>query len=736
MVTSFFEFLIRRRVTLLVLAIALSICAWYPAQRLGFEQTIESLYAPGNPVLVDYTESKRVFGGDEFVFVAYTDPEFFSVAGQTRLQKLAENLAAVPGVQPNSVQSMSKLLAMTESAVLRSQREAILDFARNSLLGKDNETTAVAIRLQDESTSPVPRHQTLSQIRRIAAEHPQKAAVVGESVLVHDMFQFAQDDGEFMGWAASGLLIAVILFFLRDWRAVLLPFVIVQLTILWTKAILQVSHMHLTMVSSVLSSLVTIIGVSTVVYMSLYYQELRRSLDRETAFRQMLSTIGRDMFWVCIATAVGFSAQLFSRLHPVRSFGITMVIGSLFVLVAMMLVLPGGMLLGGGKYISSKPRGDREVSRSLSWITDWVLRHPWRVSIAAGFLLLFAISGLMRLRIDADFTRNFRASSDVVVSLRFMEDRLGGAGMWEVNFPAPQTMERPHLDKVRHLAEELRKIRIGDSAGLTKVVALTDGMDLIPLVKFLIPGPTAQIRLLRTMQPEFVSSLYNPDANRMRIMLRSRQSQSAEEKEQLISQVTQIAASEFPDTKVTGLFVLLTRLIESLLQDQWKDLAIGAVGLIAVMTLAYRSLWLGVVSLIPNVLPIMLLLGGMGWLNLPINMGTAMISSDTMGLTIHDSIFYLSAYLRARRSGLEFRGALDAVQSEVRKPLVYSNIALVLGFLVLTTSHFVPLIYFGVLVSVAIAGGLAVNLLLLPLLLQLGERFSPVAATATQDLSR
>ena len=140
------------------------------------------------------------------------------------------------------------------------------------------------------------------------------------------------------------------------------------------------------------------------------------------------------------------------------------------------------------------------------------------------------------------------------------------------------------------------------------------------------------------------------------------------------------------------------------------------------MTIAYRSLWMGIVSLIPNVVPIVLLLGGMGWLNVPVNIGTAMISSDTMGLTIHDSIFFISAYLRARRSGLNFSGALHHVQSETRQPLLYSNIALIVGFLVLATSHFVPLIYFGVMVSVAIAGGLAVNLLLLPLLLQFGER--------------
>lgn len=714
--------LVRYRGWLLLLAVLLTALAIYPARQLTFEQSIESLYASGDPRLVDYRESKSLFGGDEFVFLAYTDHELFEDGGQERLSQLTERVAAVPGVVDGSVQSLAAYLQITKHPVFRSRREEVIEFSRGVLLGDDNRTAAVALRLADEGTAPISRAETLAALRRVAVDHPLPTYVAGEPVLVHDMFRYAQDDGEFMGWAASGLLVGVILFFLRDVRSVVLPFVIVQMTILWTKAGLWSSHMQLTMVSSVLGSLVTIIGVSTVVYLSLYYHELREQLDRETAFRKMLQIIGVDIVWVCLTTAAGFSAQLWSHLHPVRSFGLTMVMGSLLVLVAMALVLPGGMLIGRDRAGAQKPRGDQQVNQSLHRLTEWVLHHPWTIGIVTAVSLAFGVSGLLQLRMETDFTRNFRSSSPVVESLNFFEDRLGGAGLWEVNFPAPSDWNDDHLNKVRNLAEQLREIRIGGKPGLTKVVAVTDGLDLIPRVPFLITNAAAQAGWVNTLQPEFVPSLYNPERGRMRIMLRALERQSAGDKEALIAQVTKLGTAMFPEAKVTGLFVILTYLIDSLLQDQWTDLAVGACGLIAIMTIAYRSLWMGVISLVPNVLPILLLLGGMGWAGIPINIGTAMISSDTMGLTIHDSIFYLSAYLRARRSGQDFRGALHEVQSEVRRPLVYSNVALILGFLVLTTSHFVPLIYFGTLVSTAIAGGLAVNLLLLPLLLRLGER--------------
>ena len=725
------DFLVRYNRLLLALAIVLALLSIAPAGRLSFDQSIESLYATQNVRLQDYVEGKSLFGGDEFVFVAYTDPDLFTDAGQKRLEDLANQLELVSGVAEGSIQSLNRTLAFARF-LGSSGREQVIEFSRGILLGDDNQTTAVALRLLDAHKSPVPRAETLAEIKRIAAQQTIPTFAVGEPVLVHDMFRYAQEDGEWMGWAASGLLILVIIFFLRSLRAVVLPFVIVQFVILWTKAILFQSGMQLSMVSSILGSLVTIIGVSTVVYMSLYYRKLRDEHNRVNAFRQTVKTIGTDVFWVCLTTAAGFGAQLSSHLHPVRSFGITMVIGSLLVLVAMILVLPGGFLIGRERASLPVPRGELQVNQSLEGLSHWVLRHPWTVWSVCGVLVCFSALGLSRLKIETDFSKNFRANSPVVQGLNFLESRLGGAGAWEVNFPAPASLTEEFLDKVRRLADELRAVHGDQGKALTKVVAVTDGLDMVPSIPFLAGTPDAKAGWLNRFQAEFMPSLYNPHAGRMRIMLRSYERQSSEAKEQLITQVGEIARATFPETKVTGLFVLLTFLIDSLLHDQWTDLMLGAISLITIMTIAYRSLWMGIVSLVPNVIPIILLLGGMGWLNVPVNIGTAMISSDTMGLTIHDSIFYISAYLRARRSGLNFSNALRHVQSETRQPLLYSNIALIVGFLVLATSHFVPLIYFGVMVSVAIAGGLAVNLLLLPLLLQVGERVETPAPTDHQ----
>ena len=234
--------------------------------------------------------------------------------------------------------------------------------------------------------------------------------------------------------------------------------------------------------------------------------------------------------------------------------------------------------------------------------------------------------------------------------------------------------------------------------------------------------PNVDLGQIAGLQPEFVPSLYNPEAGRMRIVLRAYERRPAETKRAILERVEAVARETFPEAKVTGLYVLLTYLIESLLRDQLTSFALAGGAILAMMLVALRRVGLALVAVVPNVLPIVLLLGGMGLLGVPVNIGTAMIASVSIGLTIDSSIHYLSAYRAARRRGRSVAEALDETGRHVGVALVFATAALSAGFSVLAVSHFVPLIYFGVLVSLAMLGGLLGNLLLLPALVPWVDR--------------
>jgi len=745
------------RVPLMCAAVVAAVLAIVPAGQLRFNQSIESLYPEDDPHLAAFQASRELFGGDEFVIVAYEEPNLFgdgdSSSGsstelteeaRTRIERFAVALGSVKGVQAESTQHLVQALEPTGvlgrvMKRIEGLRQRVLGLVEGVLVGEDRRTVAIVLRLAPATGPEVTanRAATFAAIRRLAAEHRPVAQVVGEPVQVHDMFRYVEQDGRTLFWWSLGLLASVILVLFRSIRWVLLPLAVVVTAILWTEALLVVSGMKLSMVSSMLNSLVTIIGIATCTHVTVHYREHRDELGPAEALARTMEQLAPAIFWTGATTAIGFAALLSSSISPVRSFGIMMGLATLLVLVAALLLLPGGILLGRRAADPGRVPGEGQLVRGLQSLARGIRRHPAVVLIGIGIVVAVAGAGLTRLEVETDFSENFREDSDIRRGLEFVETRLGGAGNWEVNFPVSDELDQEELDRVGRLAERLRAEvaaemkTIDDRRRLTKVVPINDGLEMVPRFPFLLNTLSKRLKVLDRSQPEYVSSLYNADAGRMRIVLRALEREQAGQKRELIERVEAIAREEFPEQRpgerpveATGLYVLLTFLIESLLQDQVVSFVLAAIGITVMMALAFRSPWVGLVALLPNLFPIVLVVGAMGWMGLPVNIATAMIASVSLGLTVDSSIHYISGFRRARAAGDDVATALERTHAGVGRAVVLANLALVVGFSVLTLSHFIPLVYFGILVSVAMLGGLAGNLVLLPVLLAWVDRRS------------
>ena len=304
------------------------------------------------------------------------------------------------------------------------------------------------------------------------------------------------------------------------------------------------------------------------------------------------------------------------------------------------------------------------------------------------------------------------------------------------------------MKKVLNLERQVRSelgahVENPHAHGVTKVLSLADAVEAaapfdIGKVKLGLARDTLVRTGLSAMEkqiPEFFRALHgtdsaNPDQYYLRIMLRAPERQPSREKRRLIEELEDISRQHFPQAEVTGFFVLLTNLIDSIIRDQWRTFGVALVGIGLMMVAALRSVRLALVALVPNALPILIVMGLMGWWgatgesDVKVNMGAAMIAAVSMGLSIDSSIHYITAFQRARREGHSLRRALETVHQSVGRAMFFSTLALIVGFAVLCTSQFVPTIYFGVLVSLAMIGGLAGNLVVLPLLLTLVTRDS------------
>jgi predicted RND superfamily exporter protein len=769
------ELLLRAKWFWLLAGIVVAIVAYPAAQRMKFDRSIERMFAADDPVLPPYERLKADFGGNEVVLAVYPDAELMHSDGRglKRLARISEQLKKVDGVQDvlslaevnalleklNAASSLGNLFNLgtkpkwTGPAILNPENKAAANYRalfQGYTHGPDERTAALACLLEPAAPGQAldarRRDRTIAELRSIIEHLPDGltgGVLAGEPVMVVEGFQLLEADGQRLGrWSTImlGLTIIVCFFSLR-WLVA--PIAVVQWALLVTQATLVWSNLDLTMVSSMLSAIVTVVGVATVVHLIVRCREFEASgMEPPAAFREASILLAIPILGAIATDVGGFGSLWWASVGPVQDFGTMMVIGSLMVIPAVAWLVPAIALV---RIPSRTPRAftPPKKSRLDAWLhhaLTGMLRALRRRQLTAAAIIAivgFVVAlGAVRLDVETDFTRNFRPGSRIVNEYEFVETRLGGAGVWDVVIPAPKKLDEAYLARVRKLEQRLREIVVVDvdeksQPGLTKVLSLVDALDAASgdsLLSVLPVDPELKAQTMRTMLPFFTAALRHApaddqDQGKLRIMLRAHERQPAYQKRQLIEQVRAIAEEEFPRTnesagaEVTGFFVLLTSLIESMLRDQWTTFGIASAA-IAVMLLAlFRSVKLTLIGLVPNALPIFLVMGLLGWLGLRINMGAAMIAAVSMGLSVDSSIHYLDSFLRARDRGRSVADALAEVQSSVGRAMLFSTLALIMGFGVLCTSEFVPTIYFGALVSLAMLGGLLGNLVVLPLLL-------------------
>ncbi|MGI6415061.1 MAG: efflux RND transporter permease subunit [Thermoguttaceae bacterium] len=745
------DFLIARRLPLLTVAVAIAVLAFLPARRLQFERSIESMFAPGDPLLETYQQLKRTFGGNEVVLAVYTDPELFHADGRgiRRVAEVSRRLGAVEGVAATlSIdQPLGERVAEADDGPARRARNLFEGYTHSA----DGQVAAVVCLLRPEQEASVSRQETIDRMRQVMQALPEPLApgmLAGEPVMVTDGFRYVEEDGARLAVTSTLLLGAVIILSFRSLRWVIVPLAVVHLAVLITRAVLAWSGLEMSMVSSMLTAVVTVVGVATMIHVIVRFREARAG---GAAPREALSQAGRilaaPVFWSCTTTVAGFSSLMVSNVGAVQDFGLMMAIGTLSVLASVMLLVPGLALWGRFDADPHRAWGEGLLERQLVNLASLVQRRPKTLGLAILVVTAAAAAGNARMEIESDFTKNFRASSPIVRSYEFVETRLGGAGVWDVMAPGPDEPDWEYLSRIRRLEDRLREEVVvrgvdGSSiAGLTKVLSMVDGVlaaapsdpdGARTAFRRNLMASTAWRHFSEKM-PALKTTLRGEDPDHpgrhlLRIMLRSKERQPSATKRAIIEQVERICREEFPPAPgepgavVSGFFVLLAHLIESIIRDQWLAFLIATGAIWLMMLAALRQWLLALIALVPNILPIFVVLGMMAWLGLKLNMGAAMIAAVSVGLSIDSSVHYLTSFRRARDQGMTLAEALGAVQQTVGRAVVFSTIALVAGFAVLSTSQFVPTIYFGALVGLSMLGGLAGNLVVLPLLLVLLNR--------------
>jgi predicted RND superfamily exporter protein len=774
--------------------------AWPYSERLRLDRSLERMFPRNDADRLAFERLEEEFGVSHFLVFAYRDAELWNADGSgiERAAQIRKEIESIPGViyaldlsrinemltnfrGPDAL--LGQLTGKTPIPPLLDPKNRLAREYRELFVGqthaKESDLVAIGILLASDASRStnikpdVPGDRNaidartsadpLVALRAMTTRVP-GGLLVGHLAMVDEGFREIEQDGTRLALYSTISLSLLMLMGFRSLRWTLIAVIVVQWSLVVTRAILVLVDWELTMVSSMLSSIVMVVGVATTMHWMLGYQhdyERTPSNDRgflraRSALQSSCLRLWQPIVWACVTDAIGFGSLMLSRVGPVQDYGSMMAIACGVVLAGIFMILPALALCGTGHgsvspgwdtYRLGHVPGEAYMAAWLQSILRWACRN--RAIVLAVTLLLFIVAALgsMRLRVETDFLKNFQSTSPIATAYRAVESELGGAGIWDVMLPAPQLITEEYFKAVEALEKDLLSIEIpgAESLRLTSALSLadTDRVAREASVLRMVPIEARLIGMRQSMGSFFDTLLSGSGAGRqLRIMLRSRERSEAEQKDALIAAVQktvrlhlqrpewQWAVSQndptslgnSPRVVISGYYVLLTRLVEHVVADQWLSFLVASLGIAIAMAIAIRSWKLALIALIPSALPNMVVLGVLGWSGTAVNLGAAMIAAVSMGLGVDSSLHYLFKYREERREGKSVMQALSAAQAETGLAVVMATLALVIGFSSMALSNFLPTVAFGTLAAWTMVGSLIGNLCLMPAMLYCLEK--------------
>ena len=734
----------------LLLGVTTMLLAIPASRRLEMDRSISAMFDASDRSLQDYQELQRAFGGNAVVMLVYRDSELDSQAGFERNREISSQVGAIPGVQLQGILSP----AVLSDAVETISPVGLLSNRKTPALIRDDDVAAgfdalfagythsadhsrAAVVAMLEADHPP---ETIGQLQQLADQLPieygeviSHVSLVGEPVLVHDGFALIERDGAKLATLTVVLLSIVVVITLADIRFVLMMAVIIVWSLTVTKAVMVWSGMSLSLVSTILTAIVTVIAVAAVLHLGVRFRIARaRGYPQPEATERTIALLILPIFWTCATDAAGFAALTWSRIVPVQQFGAMIAVAASCVCIATILLAPAIMMLPGTSFSGGLHVGQRRFARWLRRrcfrLTRWFVLHR-RTGVATALVLIaIALVGIWEAETETSFLKNFRSRSGVVKAYADVEQNFGGAGVWDVVLDAPDQLTAEYLLQVRELEQKLREIEV-DGRRLTKVLSLADAEQIAsqaPLLK--LATPSMRLSGMQLKMPVFFDALLakRPTNRKLRIMLRSQEHLGAKQKTALIKEVErtvtqhtsteawQAAAGESQPGRVTGYYVIMARLVGKLVGDQWRCFLASGILVFVLLFLATQSFRLATAALLPNLLPVFVVLACVGLFGGKINMGAAMIAAVSIGLSIDGSVHFLASYQRHRKAGHQADLSAIHAAGNIGVPVLLATLALVAGFSVLATSEFIPTATFGMLVAATLLAGTLINLTLLP----------------------
>lgn len=704
--------------------------------RLSIETSTRSILDRHSVDWAAYQLSQDTFGGDEFLTVLIDGKHEFGLEALKRVQELSDRFESVAGVR--RVDSLTTVPAVSvdssgdidlEPALVRSgeiEPALVLErlrqdrIAPGAIVGEGGRFLAINLVL--DSDSDVVYQSVLPSLGRILQP--------GEAVSGVPIFRSEADrrmrEELTLFIPLTVFLVGACLFILYgSLRAVVIPLAISGSATWVTLGVMGASGVPLTITTVILPSILLALGCAYVVHLL----SACAGCERDQAGAQ-IAPIALPILLSSVTTAIGFLTMAAVRIDAVVQLGTFGAFGVLLLGVAALTAGPAGIVILGvpPKRALFSRRLMTSSSRLLLSSVTGRRSGLWLISGFATATIL-ALAGATQIRVETDVIRWFPKEDPIRRDYDQIRDAMSGISPMNVVIQASaggDVSEPVVMAAIDGLSRHL-----GSLASVGKSISVSDPLrqlngGLLGDESQPLPDRQAQISqlLLLLESDEYIGELISDDRMFANVLLRVNNNGSKD-----LLEVAREARVWWGDHGVngftatpTGIMYEFARAQEAIANGQLVALgiALGAVAL--VLLVVFRRFALAITALIPNIVPVSVLFGLMGWLGIPIDASTVVIGGLVLGIAVDDTVHVVSGYRDRLEAGVSPVNAVRETLERVAHPLICSSVAVSAGFLILTTSDFLPVVGLGGLTSGVMLLCLAADLALLPALLVAASR--------------
>ncbi len=756
--------ILRNRILILIAIAAITVFFGFQWQNMQFSNTQANLLPDDHPANVEYDAFLELFGEEgNAIVIAVKDPALFTLDKFNRWNVLSKQLAAFPEVEfVVSTENLQELVkdnelqefTLTPFLVGELESQPALDslkqrlfndlpFYDQLLFNKDTETLRTIVYLdKDIVNTSVRKDFILNDFTNLVNNFESESNLdVRISGMPYIRTMNSQNIIDEIGMFISAALLVtslIFFFFFRSFRATFISMCVVIIGVMWAFGVLGLLRYEITVLTALIPPLIIVIGIPNCIFLiNKYQQEVKKHGNQALSLQRVISKIGNATLMTNITTASGFATFIITDSKLLTEFGIVASINIIGIFILSLLIIPivySFMALPKTKHL--KHLNKRWIDAFVNWMERIVRDKRISVYVVSVVLLVVSIIGIYQINISGSPIEDMPKKAEFFKDIRFFEQEFDGIMPIEIVIDTERKngVLRPvNLRKMAQISDLIREIpELSRPSSVVELVKYSKQAFYNGIPKY-YQLPTSQentfiMDVARKSQgnsnllKNFVDS--TGQVARITTFIRDVRTERMEEIEmELRENLTKIFPPDRYKVSLTGKALLFLKgtkyLVKNLILS--LSLAIGLIGLF--MAYLFRSFRMIVISLIPNLLPLLVTAGVMGFVGVPIKPSTILVFSIAFGISVDDTIHFLAKYrqeLSANRWRIQ--KSVYAALRETGVSMFYTSIVLFFGFSVFVLSSFGGTVALGALVSATLLFAMLANLILLPSLLISLER--------------